>query len=505
MRPLRADTQRRRSVPRPFEAGLPIPRELSGERIEIPIREADLQILPGEKTRMWTYGGTFPGPTIRRPAGQRTEVTFHHRLPREAGELTVHLHGGHNSSRHDGQPGGLTRSQPRSFYCRIPYGLSPRESGNDLLIEPGASRTYVYDLIEDGRPERAAFQWYHDHRLDRTRINVWRGLAGMWIVDDDFDRSLPLPSGERDLPLMIADRSFGPRNQLADPFDAQRPPADGVNGARVLVNGAYMPHRRVAARRYRLRLLNVSGFRPYNLYLSDGSPMTQIGTDSGLMPKPVRRREILLGPGERAEVVVDFAGKGGQALELRSGPRRGPGRTGRGGAGARPYLGALMQFRVAPGRAVDRSRVPRALRPLPAWARTAERRFERGHGPDRTWTISIGGTFKTTWLLNGRTFNPARADAKPRLGTTEAWELVNDTNVAHVMHMHHSDWYLLARDGHRPPPWEDCLKETFFVHPRERILVAGHFADYTGKFPIHCHMLDHEDHGLMSQFQVVRG
>ncbi|HEX9967954.1 MAG TPA: multicopper oxidase family protein [Solirubrobacterales bacterium] len=457
-------------------------------------------MLPGERTRMWTYGGSFPGPTVRRPAGQRTEVTFHHRLPREAGELTVHLHGGHNRSRHDGQPGGLTRSQPRSFYCRIPYGLSPRESGNDLLIEPGGSRTYVYDLVEEGRPERAAFQWYHDHRLDRTRVNVWRGLAGMWIVEDDFERSLPLPEGERDLALTIADRSFGRRNQLADPFEAQRPPADGVNGARVLVNGAYMPHHRVAACRYRLRLLNVSGFRSYDLHLSNGAPLTQIGTDSGLMPRPVRRRRVLIGPGERAEVVVDFAGEGGGAVELRSGPPRGA----RAGAGARPYVGALMRFHVAPGRVRDRTRVPRALRPLPGWAEAAGRAYERGaREPDRTWTTSIGGAFRTTWLLNGRTFNPARSEAFPVLGTTETWEIANRTGVAHVMHMHHTDWYLLARDGRRPPPSEDCLKETFFVHPGERILVAGRFADYTGRFPIHCHMLDHEDHGLMSQFEVV--
>ncbi len=114
---------------------------------------------------MWTYGGSFPGPTIRRPAGQRTRVTFHHELPARAGELSVHLHGGHNRSQFDGQPGGLTKSQPASFYCDIPQGLSRRQSGNDLLMRPGERMTYVYDLIEDGRPERAAFHWYHDHRL----------------------------------------------------------------------------------------------------------------------------------------------------------------------------------------------------------------------------------------------------------------------------------------------------------------------------------------------------
>jgi spore coat protein A, manganese oxidase len=158
-----------------------------------------------------------------------------------------------------------------------------------------------------------------------------------------------------------------------------------------------------------------------------------------------------------------------------------------------------MQFRVSPERVEDRTRVPRRLRPLPEWTKKAKR------VPDHTWRITIGGLFKTTWQINGRTFNPAFADAHPKLGTTETWEVHNQTSVAHVMHLHHTDWYLLARDGKRPPPWEDCLKDTFFVYPGEKIILAGHFSDYTGKFVVHCHMLDHEDHGLMSQFQVVRG
>ncbi len=163
-----------------------------------------------------------------------------------------------------------------------------------------------------------------------------------------------------------------------------------------------------------------------------------------------------------------------------------------------PYVGALMQFRVDSRRLPDRTRVPRELRPLPGWAERAPRT------PERSWEISIGGLFKTTWLLNGRTFNPARADARPVLGTTETWEIVNRTGVAHLMHMHHTDWYLLSRNGKPPPPWEDCLKDTFLVFPDERILVAGRFVDHLGKFVIHCHMLDHEDHGLMGQFQVVK-
>src|SRR5207253_2823719 len=120
---------------------------------------------------------------------------------------SVHLHGGHNRTQFDGQPGGLTKRQPRSLFCDIPGGLSAREQGNDFLLEPGGRKTYVYDLTEGGRPERGSFQWYHDHRLDRTAPHVWKGLAGMFIVDDAFEAELALPEGERDLPLMICDRS----------------------------------------------------------------------------------------------------------------------------------------------------------------------------------------------------------------------------------------------------------------------------------------------------------
>jgi len=478
--------------PSRFSTPLPIPPVLTDSRIELEMRQAALPILAGRKTRMWTYGGTFPGPTIRRPAGEPTEITFVHNLPASAGELTVHLHGGHNRSADDGQPGGLTASQPRALYCRIDGGLSAAASGNDLLIPPGGRRTYRYELIEDRAPERAAFQWYHDHRLERTSRNVWRGLAGMWIIDDELDASLGLPSGDRDVPLMIADRAFDRHNQLADPFGPfAHAPNDGVTGRQILVNGARLPFHRVAGARHRLRILNASGFRAYNLELSNGLRMTQVATESGLMPAPVSRRRILLGPGERVEVIVDFAKVAGERVQLVSSKRRG-----HRDLGSRTYVGPVMEFRVGK-RASDSSGVPAALRPLPEWVASAPAT------PQRRWEFTVSKGLRPTWLINGKTFDPARSDAFPVLGTTETWELHNRTAVGHLIHMHHTDWYMLARNGRRPPPYEACLKETFFLDPGDRVLVAGHFSDYTGRYVIHCHMLDHEDHGLMSQFEVV--
>jgi len=480
---------------RPYANPLPIPDVLTSADLTIPMREAEVSILPGRRTRMWTYGGSFPGPTIRRPAGATTSVRFEHRLPRQAGELTVHLHGGHNRCTEDGQPGGLTDAQPQSLYCDISAGLSGAASGNDLLISPGGARTYTYEQVEDGVPERAALQWYHDHRLDRTARNIWRGLAGMWILDDDFDASLPLPRGSRDIPLMLADRSFDARNQLTDPFGAQRrPPDDGVTGERVLVNGAVLPHHRVRPLRYRIRVLNASHFRAYELRLSGGLPMVQIATDAGLMPRPVRRSRVLLGPGERAELIIDFATARGKSVHLLSGRRH----HGPSGLGSVTYAGPLMEFRVATRREPDRTAVPRTLRPLPAWVAEASRQ------PSHVWRFTVSSGLRPRWLVNGRSFDPAYADVTARLGETVTWELHNPTAVAHLIHLHHTDWYMLSRNGRPPPPWEACLKDTFFLDPRERVVIAGRMSDYTGKYVMHCHMLDHEDHGLMSQFEVVR-
>ena len=483
----------------PFTRRLPIPGELTGANLTIPIVPADVRVLPGRKTRMWTYGGTFPGPTIRRPSGVRTTVNFKHRLPERAGELTVHLHGAHARSKHDGQPGGLTRRQPRSFFCDISPRLSARASGNDLLIEPGKARTYAYDFTEDGADERGAMHWYHDHRLDRTGENVWRGLAGMWITEDAVDLALQLPRGTRDLPLMIADRQFDSKNQLTDPFGKLKPPNDGAQGKHVLVNGAVLPFHDVSAQRHRLRILNASNFRAYNLsFDSSALQVAQIATESGLMPEALSRSTVLIGPGERVELIVDFAAARGEDVVLRSGPRS----DGETALGSKPFNGPLMQFRVSDEMLEDDTAEPQDLDlpPLPAWTQTVD-----ADSPvDETWSVSRGVGDGSPWLINGKTFDPDRVETRPKLGSVVVWKLQNNTPVAHMMHPHHTDWYALKRQpGPGVPPEEDCLKETFFLDPFESITIAGKVSDYTGKYVMHCHMLDHEDHGLMSQFEVV--
>ena len=196
----------------------------------------------------------------------------------------------------------------------------------------------------------------------------------MWILDDAFDSSLPLPTGARDIPLMIVDRSFDKRNQLTNPFGAgAHAPDDGVVGRLALVNGVHLPHHHVSATRHRLRILNAAHFSAFQLELSNGAEMVQIATESGLMPRPVKRRRILISPAERVEVIVDFRRSAGKRVELVS-TRRG----GEGELGAKVHDGPLMQFRVGK-RATDTTSVPASCGRSPPGSRRP-RRLRRGPG-----------------------------------------------------------------------------------------------------------------------------
>ncbi len=471
-----------------FEQPLVVPPTRNGAEIRLVMRRGLVRTLPhGPRTSMWTYDGTYPGPTIRRRGGLGTRVTIVNRLPRGAGSMSTHLHGDHHASADDGQP-------------------------TTHLIRPGSSRTYDYPLTVDGRAEPGSFFWYHDHRMDRTARNNWRGLQGMFIVTDPPTPGLRLPTGARDIPLMISERSFRADNQLTDPFtDGPRmvghhgqmawvgpkaPPNDATVGDTVLVNGRYAPYLDVTATRHRLRLLNSSSFSSYNLTLSDGRPFLQIGTGSGLLPQAVVRTGVLLGPAQRADVIVDFGGASGQRVVLESVP------AAPGSSGDDARESAVMEFRVG-DRAPDPSRLPSRL-PSPTLVSPVPAKVAK------TWTFGLSGRHQgsgtqhgSNWSINGKAFDPERVDHRARLDTVERWRFRNASDVTHYVHIHAEQWRTLLRDGKRPPPWERGLEDTWRLEPGEVVEVAARFTDYTGPFMIHCHMLDHEDHGMMARFDVV--
>jgi FtsP/CotA-like multicopper oxidase with cupredoxin domain len=470
-------------VAQKFTQPLVLPPVMTGRKIDLTEKRALVRVLPqGPRTPMWTFDGSYPGPTIRRPAGHATTVVVVNRLPRSAGSTTLHLHGGHHASRYDGQP-------------------------DSYLVRHGASRAYRFPLRERGRPVPGAFLWYHDHRMDHTTRNNWHGLQGMFIIDDPRERALRLPSGRHDVPLMVSDRSFRPDGELAGvqapPMvmdhgtmaytGPHAPPGDGTFGDHILVNGRYAPYFKVTASRYRLRLLNSSAMSAYEFALSDGRPLVQIGTGASLLPRAVVRQSILLGPGQRADVIVDFHRESGQHVQLQSIARTVPGT--RGATGTR--VGALMEFRV--GKTVaDRSRIPDKLLAPP--------RLRIPRKVAKTWVFGLSHTRSgaSYWSINGRSYDPHRVDHVVKLGTVERWRFRNTSTMTHWVHLHEEQWHLVSRDGHAPPASERGLTDTWRLDPGEVIDVAARFTDYTGVFMLHCHMLDHEDHGMMAQFKVVR-
>ncbi|HEX2271293.1 MAG TPA: multicopper oxidase domain-containing protein, partial [Pyrinomonadaceae bacterium] len=437
-----------------------IPPVYTGSDLNIAMREACVPILPGPCTKMWTYDGMFPGPTIRRPSGVTTRVTFSNELPSSVGSTTVHHHGNHSASRFDGQPA-------------------------EHLIAPGQKDTYTYDFMEDGQPERAAFQWYHDHRMDVTGRNVWMGLAGMFVLDDKFDAKLGLPKGAYDVPLMVVDRTFDQNNQLNYKFNSI-----GDLGNQILVNGVPSPYFEVADRKYRFRILNASNFREYRFQLSEDMEMIQIATESGLLPQPLRRKSIVLGPAERAEVIIDFKGQLGRNITLSNTldpiidetpatvPRE------------------VMQFRVNRRNGKDNSRVPSELRPVPTtFGEPSE---------TRVWVLGgspgLGATRRKDegnpprnilWLINGQPFDHTRVDAQPKLNSTERWIFVNNTITLHRVHIHDVDWKIVSRSGTgvavATPGDPDAalseagLRETFLVQSGETVEVISRFTDHLGK------------------------
>ena len=430
-------------TPAGFSHPLLFPPVNTNANVSIGIDEGCVQVLDGPCTNMWTYGGTYPGLTIRRPTGQRTYVTFTNDLDPAAGEMTVHNHGNHSTADNDGQP-------------------------DTLLIPTGGSRTYTYEGTEEGNNQRGKMQFYHDHRMDVTGRNVWMGLTGMYIVDDPADPST-LPSGQFDLPLAIADRQFDANNQIPYVFNP-----NGVTGDTFLINGVYEPYLEVGDRKYRFRILNASNFRTYFLELSNGDSFIQIGTESGLLPMPVTRTGMRMGPAERLDVVVNFAGEMGQNIYL-----------------VDALTGTqMLEFRVTQ-HFTDDSSIPATLRPLPDIGEPSV---------TRNWSFDQTAGH---WTINGLRFDPSRVDARPVLGTTEKWVFINPTAQAHAVHIHDVAQQCVSRNGGACYPYE-TMKETWYLAPGEVLEVKLKFTDHVGMYMLHCHMLEHEDDGMMTQFEVVR-
>ncbi|MDN5929820.1 MAG: multicopper oxidase domain-containing protein [Pseudonocardia sp.] len=465
-------------LPEAYRVPLPVPpvaRPVAPDRYLITQRVAEQEILPGIRTPVLGYDGIFPGPTFETRSGREVVVRHRNELPVPT---VTHLHGGHTAPEHDGWPLDLV----------LPVGDTMDWTGHHGMVGDfsAGEREYRYPMNQ-----RAATLWYHDHRMDFTGPAVYRGLAGFHLVADEAEDALPLPGGERELPLMICDRSFAADGSFAYPGldQTMRSVAgvedawtEGVLGDVVLVNGAPWPLHEVDGARYRLRVLNASNARRYRLALGGGVPLTQIGSDGGLLAAPVVHDAVVLAPGERVDLVVDFSlvplGTEGRMTNT-----CGEGRTRDG-----------MAFRGVRA-AHDDSAVPSvlsAVEPLVVPAGAAVRRFEFTRG-------AVGD--HSGWTINGAAFDPHVAQYESPLGEVEVWRFVTD--VHHPVHVHLDPFQVLRRGGHGPGPYDGGWKDTVDVRPGEIVDVAVRFTDFRGRYVMHCHNLEHEDMAMMATVRTV--
>lgn len=430
---------------------------------------------------------TSLGPIIKVRRGQLVRINFTNNLP----EATVmHWHGLHVAPDMDAHP--------------------------SYLVAPGQSYVYEFEVTN-----RAGTYWFHPHPDGRTARQVYNGLAGLFVVSDDEEAAAGLPAGNFDIPLVIQDRIIDANNQFVYESNGGQTMMgnDGFLGDRILVNGRPDFTLDVARRVYRLRLLNGSNARVYKLAWDDGTPLTVIATDGGLLEQAVQRNYVMLAPGERVELWADFSEReSGAMMQLRSLQFSGT-EVGMGGGQTRPN-GA--PFTVMNVRVVGRTSAP-AVSPtrLSTISRYSMQDAVNRHAP-RSFAVSMGmmsGGMR--WLLNGRPYQETEVAANEivRLNTTEVWDLVNNTtggmmgmSMVHPIHIHGLQFQVIERQvasqmaadyetvryGYVDEGWKD----TVMLMPGERVRLLLRFQDFTGMYVYHCHNLEHEDAGMMRNYLV---
>lgn len=474
--------------------------------IDLIAQAAEVGIFQGPKTRILQYQGKllkgphdtlksvegYLGPILNFQQGQKVRINFYNQLPEPC---ITHWHGMHVPQRMDGHP----------MYA----------------IERG--ERYVYEF-EVKNP--AGTNWYHSHTHESTGSQVYQGLAGLLLVSDEAERRLELPSGEYDLPLVIQDRSFDGENQFR--FNLSRHnQMRGFLGDTIIVNGQGHDRIPVKSRAYRLRILNGSNARIYKLGWNDGTSVTAIATDGGLLSRPETLPYVMLAPAERVELWIDFSGrKVGSELILQSLTYQGVSGMGRGMMGMMGGLGQnevidIAKFHITE-QVSDSPKLPTELIPI---RRLTERDISE---PDRTIPIAIGMR-RMNFQLNGRTFRMQGYEESEKipLNSVQRIKIYHDghgmgggmgggmmgmmMSMPHPIHLHGQQFQVLSRRQSNPNSSYDSVKQgfidsgwkdTILVMPGEEIEILKPFNDYTGLFPYHCHILEHEDMGMMRNFYV---
>jgi FtsP/CotA-like multicopper oxidase with cupredoxin domain len=448
---------------------------------------------------VWGYDGQVPGPLFHAHYGKPILVRFENKLPNSlqgfgSPDISVHLHNMHTPSESDGYT--------TDWFSPVACGPT--------LMRPGEYKDHHYPMVYAGVDafggigdprEALGTCWYHDHRVDFTAPNVYRGMAGFFLVFDHIDTgnendqsptALRLPSGDFDVPLLIGDKQFDSGGYLMfDQFNT-----DGFIGDKPVVNGKIQPFLHVAPRKYRFRILNAGVSRTIGLQLmfqNRAQGFQHIANDGNLFEAPISRSDVQLGVAERADIVVDFSKVPvGSELILVNRLKQLNGTKPEKDFLATPI--PVLKFIVdRPMHGLDPSRVPVRLREQPVIdltevVQTREFSFSRTKG---------------SWAINDKLFDN-KPIASPKRGTAEVWNLRNlSGGWAHPIHIHFEEGRILKRNGGDPPPWERGRKDVYFIGPNESVSVFLRFRDFTGKYIMHCHNTIHEDHAMMGRYDIV--
>ncbi len=477
---------------------LQIPPLYSGKRIgaetvyDLKVQNGMSRFLEGRTTPTLGINQNYLGPTLAMNIGDKVRLNVTNTLLQST---TMHWHGFHLPARYDGNP--------------------------HQAIAPGATWIAQFEV----RQQPSLF-WYHAHPHRRAGSQVYHGLAGGIYVRDpkgDIDE-LPQDYGIDDIPLIVQDRAFA-RNGNFVYVRSMHDIMNGMMGNTMLVNGVVNPAFDCTSDRLRLRLLNGSNARFYRFRFEDWRGFQQISSDGGLLPAPVSLTGLILAPGERADILVDVSD--GVPAQLLAdtlansamgmmGGRMGRGMMGRGMGdsmtGQRQESTSLpigrRSFKILTLRPGEQRR--RALALLQSLASLSQpdatkairtRRLVLDMGMMGMMGRGGGGAF----TINGKSMAMDRIDIRVKRGTSEIWQIENASPMAHPFHIHDVQFRILDRNGRPPQPAEQGLKDTVLVHSGETVRLLLGFTDYADPdipYMYHCHMLEHEDAGMMGQFTV---
>jgi bilirubin oxidase len=454
-----------------------IPPSLSGTNINLTLQNGTHQFLSGTPTNTMGANGNILGPTLILNKGDLVNFSVNNQLGENT---TIHWHGLHVAPENDGGP--------------------------HTVIADNTTWQPTFEIMD-----RAATYWYHPHLHHKTDEHVTKGIAGLIIVKDSDEAALALPRtyGVDDFPLVIQTKDFDANNQVMVHSNS-----DDIAMVNATIDGILSTPAQVV----RCRVLNGSSQRIFNLGLSGNQTFYQIASDGGLLAAPITLTRLKLAPGERAEILIDFSNMNGQTVQLKSyaselpngnygatNPGMGQGMT-LTGYNPNPLNGAnfdLMTFNIGTSTANPITSIPTTLvtvNPIPQATVTNTRTI--------TFTSSSMGmnALNGDFLFNNQTFDMGVVNQTVILGSTEIWTLTNQSPIAHPFHIHDVQFNILDRGGVAPAANEQGWKDVVLVNPMETVRFIAKFEDFandTIPYMYHCHMLVHEDDGMMGQFIVT--